>query len=174
MSCCWVLAWHMDSGIWHEDDMTIWHDTMTRWQWYNIMTFIGGPCSPHTTFDTRTTFLAYFEAELVPKLEFHFLKSFFTSYSLSTQFLTFRSIWGFCKWSKIIPYSPKHWFCHQNHVSSMLRSWVTPQVRILDFLQLLYPVLSLQGDLRLLIMVPNDSQYPKTLVLPPEACLPCL
>ena len=39
-------------------------------------------------FATRTMFLACSEAEL----EFHILKYFLTSYSLSTQFLAFRSI----------------------------------------------------------------------------------
>ena len=62
------------------------------------------------------------------------------------------------------PY-PKHWFCHKNHVSSMLWSWVTPQVRIslleilLDLVQPVHPVLVHQVDLRLLKMVWKDSPY---------------
>ena len=63
-------------------------------------------------FVARTMSLACSEAEL----DFHFLKYFLTSYSPSTQFLAFRSIWGFLKWSQMIPHIPKHWFCHQNHV----------------------------------------------------------
>ena len=109
--------------------------------------------------DTRTMFLACSEAEL----EFHFLKYFLTSYSPSTQFLAFRSIWGFWKWSQMIPHIPKHWFCHQNHVSSMLRSWVRISLLevLLDLLQPLHPVLGLQVDLRLLNIVSKDSLYSK-------------
>ena len=55
---------------------------------------------------------------------FHFL----TSYSPSTQLLAFRLIWGFWKLSQMIPHAPKHWFCHKNHVSSMLRRCVNPQI----------------------------------------------
>merc|ERR1711923_620343 len=36
------------------------------------------------------------------ELEFHFLKHFLTSYNPSTQFLAFRLIWGFLKWSQNI------------------------------------------------------------------------
>ena len=114
-------------------------------------------------FDTRTMFLASSKAELLPKLEFHILKSLLTSYSPTTQYLSFRSIWGILKWSQMIPHTPKHWFCHQNHVSSMLRSWVTIQVRILllevllHLLQPLHPVLVLQVNLRPLKMVPTYS-----------------
>ena len=118
---------------------------------------------------TRTMSLSCSEAEL----EFHFLKYFLTSYSPSTQFLAFRSIWGFLKWSQMIPHIPKHWFSNQNHVCGMLRSWVRISLLevLLDLLQPLHPVLGLQVDLRLLKMVPNDSPYPKTLVLSPEPCL---
>ena len=42
---------------------------------------------------------------------------------------------------------------------------------LLDLLQPVHPVLGLQVDVRLLRMVPNDSPYLKTLVLPPEPCL---
>ena len=100
---------------------------------------------------------------------FHFL----TSYSPSTQFLAFWSIWGFWKWSQMIPHIPKHWFFHQNHVSIMLRSWVRISLLevLLDLLQPLHPVLGLQVDVRLLKMVTNDSPYPKILVLSPEPCL---
>ena len=42
---------------------------------------------------------------------------------------------------------------------------------LLDLLQHLHPDLGLKVDMRLLKMVPNDSLYPKTLVLPPETCL---
>ena len=58
------------------------------------------------------------------ELEFHTLKYFLTSYSPSTHFLALRSIWGFWNWFQMIPHDWKHWFCHQNHVSSMLRSWI--------------------------------------------------
>ena len=119
-------------------------------------------------FDTRAISIACSEADN-PKLEFHFLKSSLTSYSPSTLFLTFWSIWGFWKWSPVIPHNPKHGFWHQNHVCSMLRSWVIPQVRIpllevlLDLLQSLHPVLDLQINLRFFKMVSNDSPYPKSL-----------
>ena len=42
---------------------------------------------------------------------------------------------------------------------------------LLDLLWPLHTVLGLQVDLGLLKMVTNDSPYPKTLVLLPEACL---
>ena len=61
---------------------------------------------------------------------FHFLKSSLPSYSLSILLLPFRSIQDFWKWFQMILHFPKHWFWHQNHVSSMFRSWVTPQVKI--------------------------------------------
>ena len=48
-------------------------------KWFPIPQNIG--------FDTRTMYLACSEAVLLPKLEFHFLKSFLTSYSPSTPFL---------------------------------------------------------------------------------------
>ena len=121
-------------------------------------------------FDTRTMSLAHSEAKLLPQLQFHFLKSSFTSYSPSAAFLTFRLIWGFWKWSPVIPHNPKHGFWHQNHVSSMLRSWVTPRVGIsllevpLDLLQPLNPVLVFQVDPRLLKMIPNESPYPRSML----------
>ena len=117
----------------------------------------------------RTMSLAHSEAKLLPQLQFHFLKSSLTSYSPSAAFLTFRLIWGFWKWSPVIPHNPKHGVWHQNHVCSMLRSWVIPQVRIpllevlLDLLQSLHPVLDLQINLRFFKMVSNDSPYPKSL-----------
>ena len=104
----------------------------------------------------------------IPELEFHILKYFLTSYSPSTKFLAFRSIWGSRKCSQMIPYTPKHWCCHQNHVSSIFRSWLTLEVRIsllevlLDLLQPHHPVHGLQDDLRLPKIVPNDSPYLKT------------
>ena len=49
------------------------------------------------------------------------------SYSTFTLFLTFRSSWGPWKGAQMIPHTPKHLFWHQNQVSSMLRSQVTPQ-----------------------------------------------
>ena len=127
------------------------------------------PISQNIGFVTRTMSLASSEAEL----EFHFLKYFLTSFSPSTQFLASRSIWGFWKWSQMIPHIPKPWFCHQNHVPSMLRSWVRISLLevLLDLLQPLHPVLGLQVDLGLLKMVTNDSPYPKTLGLSPEPCL---
>ena len=72
------------------------------------------PIPQNISFDTRTMYLACSEAELLPKLKFNFLKSFLTSYSPSTQFLSYRSFWGLWKWSQMIPHTPKHWFCHQN------------------------------------------------------------
>ena len=131
------------------------------------------PITQNMGFDTRTMSLAHSEAKLLPQLQFHFLKSSFTSYSPSAAFLTFRLIWGFWKWSPVIPHNPKHGVWHQNHVCSMLRSWVRISLFevLLDLLQPLHPVLGLQGDLRLLKMVPNDSPYLKTLVLSPEPCL---
>ena len=87
-------------------------------KWFLIPQNIG--------FAARTMSLECSEAEL----EFNILKYFLTSYSPSTQFLAFRSIWGEWKWSQMISHTPKHWVCHQNHVSSMLRSWITPQVEI--------------------------------------------
>ena len=127
-------------------------------------------------FDTRAISIACSEADN-PKLEFHLLKSSLTSYGPSTLFLTFWSIWGSWKLSQMIPHHPEHVFWHQNHVFSMFRSWITPQVKlsllevILDPLQPLHPILDCQVDLRLLKMVPNDSQSPKTWGLTPEPCL---
>ena len=108
----------------------------------------------------------------IPELEFHILKYFLTSYSPSTQFLAFRSIWGLWNWFQMIPHARKHWICHQNHVSSMLRSWVriSHLEVLLDLLQPVHSVLGIQVDLRLLKLVPNDSSCTKTLVLPPEPC----
>ena len=94
---------------------------------------------------SRTTSRSKFPTLLVMMLETCFW--LWTSY---IPFLTFRSIWIFWKWSQMIPQTPKHGFWHKNHVSNMLRSWVTPQVRIsllevlLDLLQPLHPVLGLQ------------------------------
>ena len=64
----------------------------------------------------------------------------------------------------MIAYAQKHSFGHQNHVSRMPRSWVGISLLevLLDLLQPLHPVCSLQVYLRLLKIVPNDSQYPKT------------
>ena len=124
-------------------------------------------------FDTRAISIACSEADN-PKLEFHLLKSSLTSYGPSTLFLTFWSIWGSWKLSQMIPHHPEHVFWHQNHVFSMFRSWITPQVKlsllevILDPLQPLHPILDCQVDLRLLKMVPNDSPSPKTWGLTPE------
>ena len=107
--------------------------------------------------------------------EFHFLKSFLTSYSTCTQILALRSIWGVWKWSQMIPYTPKHWCCHQNHVFSIFRSWVTPEVRILllevllDLLQPHHSVLGLQVNLRLLKNGPKWLPIPKNLGLDPKS-----
>ena len=100
-------------------------------------------------------FLACSEAEL----EFHSLKCFLTSYSPSTVFVVFRSIWGVWKWSQMISYAQKHSFGHKNDVSSMLRSWVRISLLevLLDLLQPLQPVHGLQVDLRLLNIVSKDS-----------------
>ena len=70
----------------------------------------------------------------------------------------------FLKMVKMIPHTPKHWFCHQNQFSTMLRSWVRISLLevLLDLLQPLHPVLGLQVYLRLLKMVPNDFPFPKT------------
>ena len=117
-------------------------------KWFPIPQNIG--------FDTRTMSLACSKVGLVPKLEFHSLKSFLTSYSPSTQFLAFTLTWSFWKWSQVITQTTKRWFWHQNHVSSMLRNWVTPQVKIslleglLGLIQPLHPVLGLLVDLMLL------------------------
>ena len=81
---------------------------------------------------------------------------------------------------KMVPndsHTPKHWFCHQKHVLSMLKSLVYPQVRmsllevLLDLLQPMHTVLGLQIDLRLLKIVSNDSPYPKTFSLIPKLFL---
>ena len=126
------------------------------------------PISQNIGFVTRTMSLAWSEAEL----EFHFLKYFLTSFSPSTQLLASRSIWGFCKWSQMIPHIPKHWFCHQNHVSSMLRSWVRISLLevLRDFLQPLHPVQGLQVNLRPLKIISNDCPCPKTWAWTPEPC----
>ena len=68
----------------------------------------------------------------------------------------------------MIPHTPKHWFCHQNHVSTMLRTRVTPKVIIsllevlLNLLQPVHPVLALQFILRFPEMVSNDFSSSKT------------
>ena len=100
---------------------------------------------------------------------------FVPKYTSHSRHLT--SAWGSWKLSQRIPHHPKHGFWPQNHVFSMFRSWITPQVRlsllevILDPLQPLHPILDCQVDLRLLKMVPNDSPSPKTWGLTPEPCL---
>ena len=97
---------------------------------------------------------------------------FVPKYTSHSRHLT--SAWGSWKLSQRIPHHPKHGFWPQNHVFSMFRSWITPQVRlsllevILDPLQPLHPILDCQVDLRLLKMVPNDSPSPKTWGLTPE------
>ena len=78
------------------------------------------PMPKNMALDTRTMFLACSEAEL----EFHSLKCSLSPYSPSTLFMAFKSIWGLWKLSQMIAYAQKHSFEHQNHVSSMLRSWV--------------------------------------------------
>ena len=133
-------------------------------KWFSITQNMG--------FDTMLM-LACSEAELLPKLEFLFLMSSWTSYSPSTQFLAFRSICGFWKW---FLHNPKHGFWHQSHNYSMFRSW-QPQVRIslievlLDLLRPIHSVLDLLVDLGLLKIVPNDSPSPRTCFLTPEPCL---
>ena len=97
---------------------------------------------------------------------------FVPKYTSHSRHLT--SAWGSWKLPQRIPHHPKHGFWPQNHVFSMFRSWITPQVRlsllevILDPLQPLHPILDCQVDLRLLKMVPNDSPSPKTWGLTPE------
>ena len=100
------------------------------------------------------------------KLNIYSLKWFWTSY---IPFLTFRSIWCLWKWSQMIPHTPKQ---NQNHVSSMLRSWVriSHLEVLLDLLQPVHSVLGLQVDLEIVKLVQNDSSWPKRLVLPPEPC----
>ena len=90
--------------------------------------------------------------------------------SPSTQFLAFSSVWGFWKWSQMIPHTPNQ---NQNHVSSIIRSWIRISLLevLLDLLQPLHPVLGLQVDLRLLKMVPNESPCSKTLGMTPKPCL---
>ena len=82
----------------------------------------GFPITQNMDFDPRTMSLACSEAELLPKLDFHFLKSSSTPYSLSTPFLTVRWIWGFWKWPLMIPHHPKHGVWHQNHDHGTFRS----------------------------------------------------
>ena len=82
----------------------------------------GFPITQNMDFDPRTMSLACSEAELLPKWNFHFLKSSLTPYSPSIPFLTVRWIWGFWKWFLMIPNHPKHGVWHQNHVSSTFRS----------------------------------------------------
>ena len=57
---------------------------------------------------------------LEPKIQLHSFKLSLASYSQSTPFLTFRSIWGSQKWSQVIPQTPKHRVWHQHQVHSML------------------------------------------------------
>ena len=118
--------------------------------------------------DTRTMFLACSEAEL----EFHSLKCFVTSYSPFTLFMAFKSIWGLWKLSQMIAYAQKHSFEHQNHVSSMLRSWVRISLLevLLDLLQPLHRICGLQVNLRCLKMISNDFLCPKTFIWTPEPC----
>ena len=61
------------------------------------------------------------------------------------------------------PHIPKHWVCHQNHVSSMFRSLVRISLLevLLDLLQPIHSVHDFQVELRLLNMVSNDSLYSK-------------
>ena len=49
-----------------------------------------------------------------------------TSYSPSSLFWAFRSIWGFWKWSQMIPHTQKPGVYKKKQVSSMFRSGVTP------------------------------------------------
>ena len=72
-------------------------------------------------FDTNIKSLVCSE----PMLQFHSLKLSLASYSPSTFFLTFRSIWGSRKWSQMIPHTQKPGVRHQNQVSRMARSKVT-------------------------------------------------
>ena len=124
------------------------------------------PMPKNIHLNTRTMFLACSEAEL----EFHSLKCFLTSYSPSTVFVAFRSIWGVWKWSQMIAYAQKHSFGHQNHLSSVLRSWV--RISLLevlhDLLQPLHPVHGLQVNLRPLKIISNDCLCPKTFIWTPE------
>ena len=55
-----------------------------------------------------------------PKIQLHSFKLSLASYSQSTPFLTFRSIWGSQKWSQVIPQTPKHRVWYQHQVHSML------------------------------------------------------
>ena len=49
-----------------------------------------------------------------------------TSYSPSSLFWAFRSIWGFWKWSQMIPHTQKPGVYKKKQVSSLLRNGVTP------------------------------------------------
>ena len=70
----------------------------------------------------------------------------------------------------MIPHSPKHWFWHQNPFSSMLRSWVTPQVRIkllevlLDLILPVHLVLVHQVDLHMTLITSRPCLLPVAVI----------
>ena len=110
---------------------------------------------------------------VTPKLEFHFLKLSLASYSMYGLFLSFRSIWVLWKLSQMIAHAQKHGLGHQNHVSSMLRSWIRISLLevLLELIQLLQPlhrICGLQVNLRCLKMISNDCLCPKTFIWTPE------
>ena len=138
---------------------------------YNITCHIPFWSGDHRSADIDTKNKSLVCSE--PKLQFHSLKLSLASYSPSTIFLTFRSIWGSWKWSQMIYHGPKHWVWHQKQVCSMFRTKVTISLLevVLGLLQLLHPVLDLQVYLRLMNKVPNDFPWPKTLGLTPKTSL---
>jgi len=83
---------------------------------------------------------------------------YFTKWSLASYslFLTFRSIWGFCKWSQMIPHSQKPGYRHQNQVSSYLQIKVMANFMHKVVLDLLQPVLDRQN-------LQNLARHPKFL-----------
>ena len=128
------------------------------------------PMPKNIHLDTRTMFLACSEAEL----EFHSLKCFLTSYSPSTLFMAFRSIWGFLeigsKWFLMpqnIGFATRTMFlaCSEAEIDfHSLKCFLTSYSPFTLFMAFR----SIWGFLKL---VPNDSSCLKTLVLPPNSRL---
>ena len=116
------------------------------------------PIPKNLGLDTKIKSLAISKPKLWP---LYCMKWSLTSFSL---FLTFGSIWGFWKWSQMVPHTPKPWSRHQNQVSSYLQTKVMATLLYKVVLDLLQPFLDLQVNLRVLKMVPNDSPCPKTWV----------
>ena len=75
-----------------------------------------------------------------------------TSYRPCSLFLRFRSIWGFCKWFQMIPYTQKRGV---KKSLSCLEVELLHEV-LLDLLQPIQVVLDLQVNMRPMEMVSND------------------